>query len=125
MSEQEYNANEKLRKAVYDILMSSSSENIKFPELSLILKDKYKVDISPEILEHIFEEWDRRKDYTYFKKQDEKWLDVWLYMKYIKRKARYKQNFGKHRWKNWDWRENSGTTTYWRGGYNYNDRYYD
>ena len=99
--ELEFEPNEKMRKSVYDIVSElKENENVKFPELSDILKNRYKIEVEPDLLKEILTDWDLRKKYNIFKKEDEKWLDVWGYMGYIKRKARYKQNFGKHRWKN-------------------------
>ena len=99
--ELDFQANEKLRKSVYEIVVDSKNdEHITFEKLSSILKDKYKIYISSEILKTILDDWNFRNNFKVFKKEDEKWLDVWAYMGYIKRKTRYKQNFGKHRWKN-------------------------
>lgn len=127
MSEK-YNPNEILRRAVYEILMSSNSDMVKYVELSKRLSNDYKINIEPDVLKIIFENWDRKKDYSIFTKKDENWLDVWTYMEYIKRKYK-KQNFGKHRWKNWDYgtsyyNRTGNTSTVWRGGTPYNGDYF-
>lgn len=123
----DFEPNEKLRKSVYEIVTElGENQQLKFAELSEILKRDYKINISGEILKEILDSWDLRKNYSVFKKQDDKWLDVWGYAGYIKRKARFKQNFGKHRNRvatTWPKTSYVNRRTYVRNGVTYIDDY--
>ena len=102
-----FNPTERFRFAVHEIMMKlKADEFILFADMSKILQEKYKINISAEILKKIFESWDRYNDpdYTVFKKSDKDWMDAWPYQNKVKRKLKDKQNFGKHRTKT--------TTTY-------------
>lgn len=108
-----YDPNERLRYCVHEILLTmKADETITFANLSKRLKDDWKIDIPTEILKAVFEAWDKfqNPDYTVFKKEDKNWMDVWPYQNYVKRKARDKQSFGKHRKKDF-----GGNKGFWRG----------
>lgn len=118
----DFEPNEKLRKSVYEIVTSlGENQQMKFDEMSNILKERFKIKIPSEILKEILNSWDIRKNYTIFKKEDDKWLDVWAYAGYVKRKARFKQNFGKHRFKN----SYTNTNVNYKNGNLGNRVYYD
>jgi len=114
---------EKLRWAVHEIIIKlKSTEEIKFDILSKRLKDEYKIDISTELLKELFTAWDRFQDpdFSFFKKDDKNWMEVWPYAGYVKKKSRDKQNFGKHRKKDITYTTGSaygyGTGTKWVNG---------
>lgn len=94
-----FDPTDKLRWAVHEIVIKlKANTELKFDELSKILKNEYKVDISTEILKEIFTAWDKHDgDFSFFKKDDKNWMEAWPYAGYIKKKSRDKQNFGKHR----------------------------
>jgi hypothetical protein len=95
-----FDPSEKLRYAVHEIMIRlKDGVTITFVEISEILKNEFKIDISEDILKKIFEDWDKfhDPDYTVFKKEDKNWMDAYPYMKYLRRKCRDKQSFGKHR----------------------------
>lgn len=98
-----FDPSERLRYAVHEILIRMKDrETIKFQELSIKLRDEFKINISSELLKQIFENWDKHlsPDYSVFKKEDKNWMDVFPYQNHVMRKVREKQNFGKHRKKN-------------------------
>jgi len=83
----------KLRDSIHDIVMTEldPGEEMKCEELSKKLKDKFKITISTEVIEHLlFVMWWRKDDYTLFREKDKKWLDVWPYRNSIERKKRVK-----------------------------------
>ena len=95
-----FDPSDRLRWAVHEIMMClKDGATIKFGEMSKVLKSNFKIDISEELLKEIFEEWDRYNDpdYSFFKKEDKNWMDIFGHLGYVKRKCRDKQNFGKHR----------------------------
>ena len=102
-----FDPSERLRFAVHEIMFKlKDGATVKFTELSKRLKDDFKINISEDLLKGIFSNWDKYQnpDYSFFKKEDKNWMDVWPFQGYIKRKCRDKQSFGKHRKKE--------TTTY-------------
>ena len=99
-----FSPNERLRYAVHEIMVKfKDGQCIKYEDLSERLKKEYKIDISHGILKIIFKEWDKfhNPDYSIFKKDDKNWMDVYDYLGQLRRKCRDKQNFGKHRKKEW------------------------
>lgn len=95
-----FDPRERLRYAVHEIMIRlKDQQTVKFGELSKILKDEFKINISEALLKEIFENWDRfnNPDYSVFKKEDKDWMDVWPFQGYVKRKVKDKQSFGKHR----------------------------
>lgn len=118
-----FDPNERLRFAVHEIVTGLKvNQQMTFLELSNKLKD-YKINISEEILKKIFEDWDRYNtpDYSVFKKEDKSWMDVWVFQGYLKKKARDKQNFGKHRKKIYNTGTNYNNRGYSSYGYYYGD----
>jgi hypothetical protein len=112
-----FDPNERLRFAVHEIMVRlKDGQNINYSDVCNILKEEFKIDISEEILAEILERWDRYNDpdYTVFKKDDKNWMDVWKTQKYIKRKCRDKQSFGKHRKKDTTY-TTGRRDTYWNG----------
>lgn len=106
-----FSPNERLRYAVHEIVQRlKTNGEIKFPEMSKVLKKEFKIDITAEILKDILDKWDRNldPDYSVFQPDDKNWLDVYAFGGYVRKKTRDKQNFGKHRNK---------TTTVYSPGY--------
>jgi len=127
-----YDPNERLRYCVHEIIFKMKpDESITFPNLSKALKEEWNIEIPTEILKAMFEAWDRftNPDFTIFKKEDKNWMTAFPYQNYVKRKARDKQSFGKHRKKDigtssdghWDGHKwvpgKTKTWNYTRGGY--------
>jgi hypothetical protein len=125
-----FDPSERLRYAVHEIVirLKNDTTQIKFEEMSKILKNEFNINISTALLKEIFSAFDRYNDpdYSIFKKDDKNWLDVWPYAGYVRKKLRDKQSFGKHRNKastasttasNTDW---SRDRTYYANGY-YNE----
>lgn len=99
-----FNPRERLRYAVHEIIIRlKDQEIIKFKEMSRILREEFKIDITEEILKNIFDRWDsfNNPDYSIFKKSDKNWMDVWVFQGHVKRKIKDKQIFGKHRKKDY------------------------
>jgi len=116
----------KLRDSIHDIMFDElePGEEMDTTELSKILNDKYKINISAKILDHIiFVLWWKDDDYTIFRKKDKSWLDVWPYKKTVERKKKRIPSLGKGRRKaEKEEREKKYKYNYY--GYNYNDNYY-
>ena len=84
----------KLRDSIHNVVMEhlEPGKEMTLIELSGMLKDKFGVNISSEVLEQLlFVMWWRKDDYTIFREKDKKWLDVWPYRKTIERKKRIKE----------------------------------
>lgn len=90
----------KLRDSVHEILVNNLDygKEMSISELSKKLGE-INIDISEEILEDLlFKKWWIKKDYSIFKEEDKKWLDVWPYKKTVERKkVRSINPFGKGR----------------------------
>jgi hypothetical protein len=128
-----FDPNERLRFAVHEIMIRlKDGQTITYAEVCRILKEEFKIEISEEIFAEILDRWDSYNDpdYSVFKKEDKNWMDTWKFQKYIKRKARDKQMFGKHRKKDtvyanreyWDgtkWVPYSGRGSTFSGRYPY------
>jgi len=116
-----FDPSERLRYAVHEIVVRLKSDTVqmKFEELSQILKNEFNINITPELLKDIFTAFDRYNDpdYSIFKKEDKNWLDVWTYGGYVRKKLRDKQIFGKHRKKD---TAATNRNTYYADGY-YNE----
>ena len=81
----------RIRDAVHDIVVTriDYGKEMKIPELSSILKDEYKINISEEILKTLlFKNWWLKNDYSIFQETDKTWLDVWSYRNSIEHKKR-------------------------------------
>jgi len=91
----------KLRDSIHNIVMENlqPGEEMKILDLSQKLKEKFNIKISEDVLERlIFVMWWRKDDYTIFREQDKKWLDVWPFKHTIERKKRIKDPpLGKYR----------------------------
>jgi hypothetical protein len=132
-----FEPNERLRYAIHEIVIKlKKNEEIKIPELVKRLEE-YKIYITVDILEDLLDEFEWKKIYTVFKKEDGKWLDV--YKTFVKKKIRDKQNFGKHRrkldippvrkqvWSTqkraWIYEDDGTPVSTWGWGYGANNRY--
>lgn len=79
---------DKLRDSIHDIIVNflKNDEKINIIDLSIKLEKDYNIKINENVLIELLNNWIHKKDYTIFKKDDNKWLDYWEYMKLIRRK---------------------------------------